>query len=65
MKYSKIKNKKQYKEYCDRHLELGNILEAGKGNTDMEDEYYVIDLIIQDYHNSQISPFENLLKTSE
>lgn len=60
MKYSKIENKKQYREYCDRHLELGNILGAGKGNADMENEYYVIDLIIEDYHNSQTNPFEKL-----
>lgn len=60
MKYSKIENKKQYKEYCDRHLELGNILGAGKGNADMEDEYYILDLIIEDYHNNQTGPFEKL-----
>lgn len=60
MKYAKIENKKQYQEYCNRHLELGKILSAGKGNDDMEAEYYVIDLIIEDYHNHQTNPFEKL-----
>ncbi len=60
MKYSEIVNKKQYQEYCDRHLELGNILGAGKGNSDMEDEYYILDLIIVDYQSKQANPFEKL-----
>jgi len=60
MKYSEIVNKKQYREYCDRHLELGNILGAGKSNADMEDEYYILDLIIEDYHGKQTNPFDAL-----
>lgn len=60
MRYSEIVNKKQYRAYCDRHLELGNILAAGKGNADMENEYYILDLIIEDYHRNQVNPFENL-----
>ena len=35
MKYAEIENKKQYKEYCQRHLELGNVLSSGKGSADM------------------------------
>ena len=60
MKYSKIENKKQYKEYLERHLELGNILSTKKGNKDMEGEYYILDLIIEDYHDNQTNPFDNL-----
>ena len=60
MKYSEIVNKKQYQEYCDRHLELGNILGSGKGNADMEGEYYILDLIIEDYHAKQTNPFDAL-----
>jgi HTH-type transcriptional regulator / antitoxin HigA len=60
MKYSEIVNKKQYQEYCNRHLELGKILGSGKGNADMESEYYVIDLIIEDYKNKQTNPFDKL-----
>ncbi|MEX1003370.1 MAG: helix-turn-helix domain-containing protein [Crocinitomicaceae bacterium] len=60
MKYSKIENKKQYKEYTAKHLELGNTLAAGKGNGEMEDEYYILDLIIEDYHSKQKHPFEKL-----
>jgi len=60
MKYSKIENKKQYRKYYDRHLELGNILGSGKGNADMEGEYYILDLIIEDYHGKQTNPFDKL-----
>jgi len=58
MKYSKIKNKKQYNEYCKRHLELGKILGSEKGTADMKSEYYILDLIIEDYTSKQKNPFE-------
>ena len=60
MKYSEIENKVQYKEYCNLHLELGNILSSGLGNEEMESEYYIIDLIIEDYHRKHKSPFDSL-----
>jgi len=60
MIYSKIENKKRYKEYTAMHLELGNILGSGKGNKDMENEYYILDLIIEDYHSNQTNPFDKL-----
>lgn len=60
MKYSEIINKKQYKEYCRRHLELGKILGAGKGNDDIESEYYILNLIIEDYTRKIKSPFAGL-----
>lgn len=60
MKYSKIKNKKQYNEYCKRHLELGKVLGSGKGSADMKNEYYILDLIIEDYTSKQKNPFEKI-----
>lgn len=60
MKYSKIKNKKQYNEYCNRHLELGKVLGSGKGSADMKNEYYILDLIIEDYTSKQKNPFEKI-----
>lgn len=60
MKYSEIVNKKQYSEYCDRHLELGNLLGKGKADADMKNEYYILDLIIEDYQRKQTNPFEKL-----
>ena len=61
MKYAKIENKKQYHAYCKRHLELGNILAEGKKSKELEDEYYVLDLIIDDYHkNISNNPFDQL-----
>lgn len=60
MKYSEITDKKQYDEYCKQHLELGKILGAGKGNDDMESDYYVLHLIIEDYANKQKNPFDKL-----
>lgn len=60
MKYSEITTKKQYDEYCKRHLEIGKILGAGKGNADMESEYYILDLIIEDYTSKQQKAFEKL-----
>jgi HTH-type transcriptional regulator / antitoxin HigA len=60
MKYSEIVNKKQYDDYCKRHLELGKILGAGKGNDDTKNEYYILDLIIEDYTTKQENPFEKL-----
>ena len=60
MNYSKIVNKGQYKDYCSKHLELGQILGAGKGNEVMDNEYYVLDLIIEDYHENKTSPFDGL-----
>ena len=60
MKYSEIVNKKQYQKYCDRHLELGNVLGAEKGNDDMKTEYYILDLIIEDYQTKQTNPFDRL-----
>lgn len=60
MKYSEIENKKQYSEYCNRHLEVGRILATGKSNPDLKDEYYILDLIISDYTKKQTNPFEKL-----
>ena len=60
MKYSEIVNKKQYQEYCNIHLKLGKVLGSGKSNADMDREYYVLDLIIEDYQNKQTNPFEEL-----
>ena len=60
MKYSEIANKKQYDEYCKRHLELGKLLGAGNGNDDLESEYYILDLIIEDYTRKQKNPFDQL-----
>lgn len=62
MKYAKIENKKQYQAYCKRHLELGNIFAEGNKNKDLEDEYYVLDLIIEYYHNNKQNnnPFNQL-----
>ena len=60
MKYSKIENKKQYNEYCKRHLELGKVLGSGKGNADLKSEYYILDLIIKDYTRNQKNPFVKL-----
>ena len=60
MKYSKIIDSQQYKDYCDKHLELGNILGSGNGSADIEGEYYILDLIISDYHKTQSNPFESL-----
>ena len=60
MKYSEIENKRQYQKYCDKHLELGNILSSGKGDAKMESEYYILDLIIEDYHKNQVDPFVDL-----
>lgn len=60
MKYSEIETKKQYNDYCNRHLELGTILANGKGIEDLESEYYILDLIIEDYHKKQKNPFDML-----
>ena len=60
MKYYEIVNKKQYQEYCNRHLELGNILNSKKKNSELEREYYILDLVIEDYHGKQVNPFTNL-----
>lgn len=60
MGYSEIENKKQYQEYCDKHLKLGNILSSGKCDAKKESEYYILDLIIEDYHKKQINPFTDL-----
>jgi HTH-type transcriptional regulator/antitoxin HigA len=60
MKYAEIVTKKQYDEYCKQHLELGKILSAGKGNDDTESDYYVLDLIIEDYTRKQKNPFDAL-----
>ena len=60
MNFSKIENKEQYKKYCSKHLELGQILGSGKGNDVIENEYYILDLIIEDYHENKISPFDGL-----
>lgn len=58
MKYSEITNKKQYSEYCKRHLELGEMLAGGEGNDDLKSEYYILDLIIEDYTKKQVNPFD-------
>jgi hypothetical protein len=60
MKYSEILTKKQYDEYCKQHLELGKKLSAGIGNDDMESDYYVLQLIIDDYSRKQNNPFDAL-----
>ena len=60
MKYSEILNKKQYGEYCKEHLELGRILSSGHGDADMENDFYVLHLIIEDYTRKQQSPFDKL-----
>jgi HTH-type transcriptional regulator/antitoxin HigA len=60
MKYSEIVNINQYNEYCKRHLELGKVLGMGKGNDEIKNEYYILDLIIEDYGNKQNNPFEKL-----
>jgi len=60
MKYSEIVNESQYQSYCQIHLELGTILGAGKVNSDLESEYYILDLIILDYQNKKKNPFEDL-----
>lgn len=60
MKYSEISDKKQYDNYCREHLKLGKILSAGKGTPDMESDYYVLQLIIEDYARKQQNPFDKL-----
>ncbi|HLP55925.1 MAG TPA: helix-turn-helix transcriptional regulator [Fluviicola sp.] len=60
MKYSEILTKKQYDEYCKLHLELGKTLGSGKGNADAESDYYVLQLIIDDYTRKQKNPFDKL-----
>ncbi len=60
MKYAEIENNKQYQEFCKRHLELGKVLSSGRGSEELENEYYIIDLIIEDYHRKQKNPFEKL-----
>ena len=60
MKYCEIVNKKQYQDYSKRHLELGNTLGSGKKNSELEREYYILDLVIEDYHSKQVNPFTNL-----
>jgi HTH-type transcriptional regulator/antitoxin HigA len=60
MNFSKIENKDQYKNYCKKHLELGQLLGSGKGNDVMDNEYYILDLIIEDYHENKVSPFDGL-----
>lgn len=59
MNYSKIESKKQYQTYCSRHLELGKILGKDSGSELIENEYYILDLIIEDYHSSLSNPFGN------
>jgi HTH-type transcriptional regulator/antitoxin HigA len=60
MKYGEIITKEQYHAYCKKHLELGNVLASGKGNDDLKNEYYILDLIIEDYSSKQKNPFEDL-----
>ena len=60
MKYSEIVTRKQYDEYCKQHLELGKILSAGNGTADTESDYYVLQLIIEDYARKQKNPFDKL-----
>ena len=60
MKYAEIKSEEKYHMYCNRHLELGKILGEGKGNEELENEYYIIQLIIDDYTAKQQNPFEKL-----
>lgn len=60
MKYSEITSKKQYDEYCKLHLELGKQLSTGNGNNDSESDYYVLQLIIEDYARKQNNPFDQL-----
>ena len=60
MKYYEIVNKEQYDEYCKRLLALGKKLGSGKGSKELNREYYILDLVIEDYHGKQKNPFENL-----
>lgn len=60
MKYSEIRTKKQYDEYCRQHLELGKTLSDGKGTEETESDYYVLHLIIEDYTRKQKNPFDQL-----
>jgi len=60
MKYYEIVNKKQYSEYCKRHLALGKKLGSGKGSKELDREYYILDLVIEDYRGKQKNPFESL-----
>lgn len=57
---SKIKNKEQYHEYCERHKSLGILLAHGEEKQQLKDEYYLLDLVIQDYHRSLNSPLLRL-----
>ena len=54
MEYAKIINEQQYQKYCKKHLELGKRLAATDGDEHTENEYHVLDLIIEDYHNGRI-----------
>ena len=60
MRYYEIVNKKQYQEYCNRHLEIGKQLGSGKKNKELESEYYILDLVMKDYLDKQINPFDHL-----
>lgn len=58
--YTKILNSAQYQDYCKKHFELGNQLATGLSSLELENEYYILDLIIEDYHNKKENPFEKL-----
>lgn len=60
MNFQKITNKKLYHEYTKRHLALANTLSDGAGTKNDHNEYYVLGLIIDDYHRSQTNPFADL-----
>ncbi|MCB0479088.1 MAG: helix-turn-helix domain-containing protein [Crocinitomicaceae bacterium] len=55
-----ITTKKQYAEYCQKHLEIGKLLGKGSKNQDLKNEYYLLGLIIKDYTDKQENPFAKL-----
>ncbi|NQY10062.1 MAG: helix-turn-helix domain-containing protein [Flavobacteriales bacterium] len=63
MKLNKILNKKQYAEYCNRVLELSNLLSTGKNMPDKKEltrQLFILELIIEHYENTQANPFAKL-----
>lgn len=58
--FSKITTDEQYHQYCEQHKALGNQLADGIANEDKENQYYLLDLVIQDYHRSLRDPLLRL-----
>ena len=52
MKYYEIVNKKQYNEYCKRHLILGKKLGSGKGSKDHPDSRKLLNALKQLFENN-------------